>query len=136
MAFNIFCRAAIADEEVHVFGDGRQTRDFTFVADIVAATRAAAVEPIESGGAYNIGGGLHASVREALTVIEQIAERPLRLVFQGEQAGDVRDTCAEISRAREQLGFSPACSLQAGLAAEFAWLSASQDRDTRGHAYT
>jgi|SRR5665213_3082670 len=134
MAFNIFCRAAIADEEIHVFGDGRQTRDFTFVADIVAATRAAAVAPIESGGAYNVGGGLHASIHEALAVIERIAERPLKLIFQDEQAGDVRDTGAEISRAREHLGFSPAYTLETGLAAEFGWLSATRSRGVHSGA--
>lgn len=122
MAFNIFCRKALADEEIEVYGDGRQTRDFTFVEDVVAATRAAAVTSIESGGVYNIGGGLRGSLRDVLGTIEKLAGRALKLKFSVEQAGDVRDTGAETSKAREQLGFAPATSLEAGIAAEFDWL--------------
>ena len=122
MAFNIFCRKALHSEEIEVYGDGQQTRDFTFVDDVVAATRAAAVAPIEAGGAYNIGGGLRGSLRDVLGTIEQIAGQPLKLRFSGEQAGDVRDTGAETSKARAHLGFAPSTSLEAGIAAEFDWL--------------
>jgi UDP-glucuronate 4-epimerase len=122
MAFNIFCRAALQDEEIHIYGDGQQTRDFTFVADVVAATRAAAVAPIDSGGAYNVGGGLRGSLRDILNAVEQLAGRPLKLTFEGEMPGDVRDTGAETSKARRDLGFAPATSLQDGIAAEFEWV--------------
>src|SRR3984957_2816090 len=125
MAFNIFCRAALDHEDTRVFGDGRQTRDFTFVTDVVAATRAAAVEPVEFGTAYNVGGGLRASIRDVLATIEALVEYPLELAFMNEQAGDVRDTGAETSRARAHLNFSPEHSLDAGIAAELAWLSAA-----------
>src|ERR687892_907790 len=63
MAFNRFCRAALADEPVTLFGDGRQTRDFTYVADVVAATRAAAVTAAAPGRVYNVGGGARGSLR-------------------------------------------------------------------------
>ena len=122
MAFNIFCRAAVNDDEIHIYGDGHQTRDFTFVADVVAATRAAATAAIDSGGAYNVGGGLRASLREILGTIEQLAGRPLKLTFEEEMPGDVRDTGAETSKARRDLGFNPSTSLKNGLAAEFNWL--------------
>jgi UDP-glucuronate 4-epimerase len=122
MAFNIFCRKALADEEIEIYGDGQQTRDFTFVADVVAATRAAGVAAVDSGGVYNIGGGQRGSLRDVLTTIETLAGRPLKLKFSGEQAGDVRDTGAETSKARDHLGFAPATSLEAGIAAEFEWL--------------
>ncbi len=122
MAFNIFCRAALNDDEIHVYGDGQQTRDFTFVADVVAATRAAATASIDSGGAYNIGGGLRGSLRDILSTIEELAGRPLKLTFEEEMPGDVRDTGAETSKARSDLGFAPATSLQDGIAAEFEWL--------------
>jgi UDP-glucose 4-epimerase len=122
MAFNIFCRAAIGGDEIHIYGDGHQTRDFTFVADVVAATRAAATEPIDSGGAYNIGGGLRGSLREVLAAIELLSGAPLKLSFDSEMPGDVRDTGAETSKARRDLGFAPATSLEEGIAAEFEWL--------------
>jgi len=122
MAFNIFCRKALADEEIEVYGDGNQTRDFTFVTDVVAATRAAAEASIDSGGAYNVGGGLRGSLRDILGTIEGLAGRPLKLKFSEEQAGDVRDTGAETSKARDHLGFAPSTSLQTGIAAEFEWL--------------
>jgi UDP-glucuronate 4-epimerase len=122
MAFNIFCRAALNDDEIHIYGDGHQTRDFTFVADVVAATRAAATAAIDSGGAYNIGGGLRSSLRDILDAIEQLAGRPLKLTFEGEMPGDVRDTGAETSKARAHLGFAPSTSLETGIAAELDWL--------------
>ncbi|HWH93629.1 MAG TPA: NAD-dependent epimerase/dehydratase family protein [Baekduia sp.] len=124
MAFNIFCRAALAGEEITIHGDGRQTRDFTYVADVVAATRAAGVAAIDSGGAYNVGGGLRGSLRDVLAVIEGLAGSPLNVRYGVAQAGDVRDTGAATGKAREQLGFAPATSLQDGLAAEFEWLRA------------
>lgn len=122
MAFNIFCRKALAGAPIEIYGDGRQTRDFTFVTDIVSATRAAAVAAVEPGGVYNVGGGLRASLREVLENVESIAGRSLQLTFGDEQAGDVRDTGAETTKAREQLGFAPTRSLRAGIAAEFEWL--------------
>jgi len=122
MAFNIFCRAALNDEEINIYGDGHQTRDFTFVADVVAATRSAATAAIDSGGAYNVGGGLRGSLRDILEAIENLAGRPLKLNFEGEMAGDVRDTGAETSKARRDLSFAPATSLHDGIAAEFEWL--------------
>lgn len=122
MAFNIFCSAALNDDEIVVYGDGHQTRDFTYVADVVAATRSAATAAIEPAGAYNIGGGLRASIRDILGTIEELGGHPLRLRFTDEQAGDVRETGAETSKARNHLAFSPTTSLQDGIAAEFDWI--------------
>ena len=73
MAFSKFCRAAIAGTPVTVYGDGRQTRDFTFVADVVRATRAAAEAAHASGRVYNIGGGAQVSLAQALALIEGYA---------------------------------------------------------------
>jgi len=122
MAFNIFCRSALNEEEIQVYGDGHQTRDFTFVADVVAATRATATATIDSGGAYNVGGGLRASLRDVLAAIQELSGRELTIAFGDEQAGDVRDTGAETSKAREHLGFVPATPLQTGIEAEFEWM--------------
>jgi UDP-glucuronate 4-epimerase len=126
MAFNIFCRAALQNDDIHIYGDGYQTRDFTFVDDVVLATRAAATAAIEPGGAYNIGGGLRGSLRDVLQAIERVSGRRLKLHYDDEQPGDVRDTAAETSKARSHLSFSPATSLNAGIAAEFDWLKGLQ----------
>lgn len=122
MAFNIFCKAALDDGAINIFGDGEQTRDFTFVADVVAATRSAAVAAIEPGGAYNIGGGLRASLRDVVAAIEAVSGRELRATFAPKQAGDVRDTGADTAKARDHLGFAPRMSLIEGIAAELEWL--------------
>jgi UDP-glucuronate 4-epimerase len=132
MAFRGFCRAAIAGDPIVVFGDGRQTRDFTFVADVVAATRAAAEAKDGGGRAYNVGGGARVSLDRALELLAGIAGRPLDVRRQSRQSGDARHTGADISRAREQLGFHPATGLEAGLRAEFEWVRGRREAESDG----
>jgi UDP-glucuronate 4-epimerase len=122
MAFRRFCAAAIAGRPIELFGDGRQTRDFTFFADVVAATRAAAAAPGAGGRVYNIGGGAHVSLNGALERLAAIAGRPLDVRRRGREDGDVRHTGADIALARAELGFEPATALDHGLAAEFEWV--------------
>jgi nucleoside-diphosphate-sugar epimerase len=121
MAFAVFCTAALNADPVTVFGDGTQTRDFTFVSDVVEATRAAATATGISGKTYNIGGGAQASLNEAISLIEQLAGRSLQVRRLTSQPGDVRDTCADTRRARTDLGLSPAIRLHEGLPAQFRW---------------
>jgi len=125
MAFNRFCRAAITGAPLEIFGDGKQTRDFTYVGDVVNATRAAATAPGVEGAAYNIGGGSQVSLLETVRLIEQIAGKEVALDHAGQERGDVRDTGAEIERARAALGFAPEVGLEQGLAAEFDWMADS-----------
>ena len=89
MAFRRFCEAIHAGEPIEVFGDGRQTRDFTYVGDIVAATRAAAEADTPPGRVYNIGGGNRTSLRCALEVLAGIAGRPLDVRHRERESGDV-----------------------------------------------
>ncbi|MBZ5559656.1 MAG: NAD-dependent epimerase/dehydratase family protein [Acidobacteriia bacterium] len=121
MGFHKFLRAVILGEPLTLFGDGSQTRDFTFVGDAVAATIAAATRGVP-GRVYNIGGGSRVSLLEVLEIIGRVAGR--RPVIQGDSAqkGDMRHTYADTSRARKDLGFAPAVGLEAGLAAEHQWL--------------
>lgn len=121
MAFNRFMFAALRDETMTVFGDGGQSRDFTFVGDVVAATRAAAETPAAIGGVFNVGGGNRVDLNEVLAMIEDIAGKPLDVQRTDTERGDVRDTGADTTRARETLGFAPSTSLREGLEAEFAW---------------
>lgn len=122
MAFHRFCRAVVEGQPIVVYGDGTQTRDFTFVGDIVRATRAAASAPSAPGNVYNVGGGSRTSVNETLELLAQIAGRPLNVQRHTSQQGDVRDTGADTRRARKDLDFQPEVSLEAGLAAEFEWI--------------
>jgi UDP-glucuronate 4-epimerase len=128
MAFNRFCRAALHGEPLTIFGDGEQTRDFTFVADVVAATRSAAVAPGAAGRVYNVGGGTRVSVNRALELIAELAGRRLDVRYAERERGDVRATGADTSLARAELGFRPSTSLEAGLAAELEWMRAPQRR--------
>jgi nucleoside-diphosphate-sugar epimerase len=123
MAFNIFCRAAVRGEPITVFGDGHQTRDFTYVADIVAATRAAGERPDVAGLVFNVGGGERVSLRTAMEIIAECAGSALDVRYLDTQHGDVRDTGADTTRARERLGYDPTTSVRDGLVAEFEWMA-------------
>jgi nucleoside-diphosphate-sugar epimerase len=124
MAFHRFIRAALRDEELSLYGDGEQTRDFTYVADAVAATIAAGTRGVP-GRSYNIGGGSRVSMNHVIGIIERMADRPLRVKHETTQKGDMRDTFADTSLARQDLGFAPAVSLEDGLNAEYQWLSST-----------
>ncbi len=124
MAFNRFIRAALKDEAISLYGDGGQTRDFTFVADAVAATIAAGERGVP-GRAYNIGGGSRVSMNDVLAIIEGIAGHPLKVNREDAQKGDMRDTYADTSLARKDLGFSPTVTLEEGIRAEYRWLASS-----------
>ncbi len=122
MACHRFIRAALAGEPLSLYGDGEQTRDFTFVADAVAATIAAGDQG-RPGAVYNIGGGSRVSIRHVFEVIGQITGRSLDIQHGPDQKGDMRDTHADTSRARAELGFAPATTLFDGLTAECHWLA-------------
>jgi nucleoside-diphosphate-sugar epimerase len=122
MGFHKFLRAAILGERITVFGDGEQTRDFTFVADAVAATVAAATRGVP-GVVYNIGGGVRLSLNGVLDLIGRVSGRTLRLTVDPAQQGDMRHTFADTSRARIDLGFAPRVGIEDGLAAEYEWLA-------------
>lgn len=122
MGFHRFIRAAITGTPITLYGDGEQTRDFTFVDDIVAALVAAG-DRGRAGAVYNIGGGSRVSINQVLAQIEAIAGHPLDIRREPAQKGDMRDTFADTSLARAELGFTPRTSLAEGLRAEYAWLT-------------
>lgn len=122
MAFNRFIRAAIKHEPITLYGDGEQTRDFTYVGDAVAATIAAGERGV-AGTAYNIGGGARVSMNHVLEIIERAAGHRLTIKRESAQKGDMRDTYADTSLARKDLGFVPKVSLEEGIQAEYRWLS-------------
>jgi UDP-glucose 4-epimerase len=120
MAFHRFLRAGLTGDEIVVYGDGEQSRDFTFISDIVAANIRAA-ERGQPGTVFNLGGGTQATVNGVLTIVERIVG-PLRVRRQERQAGDARHTSADTSAARDALGFVPEVGLETGIAAEAEWL--------------
>jgi UDP-glucose 4-epimerase len=122
MAFHRFLRATRRGEPITLFGDGEQTRDFTFVADAVAATVEAGRRGVP-GRVYNIGGGSRVSMNDVIAIIGRVAGRQPLVSVDPVQKGDMRHTYADTSLARADLGFAPAVSLEDGLAAEYRWLA-------------
>jgi nucleoside-diphosphate-sugar epimerase len=121
MAFAIFCARVMAGEPVTVFGDGSRTRDFTYVDDVVRATRRAA-DAIDVGGeVLNVGGGSQVSLREALELLDELVDEPVTVTYEKTERGDIRHTSADTTRARELLGFEPEVSLGEGLARQVEW---------------
>ena len=124
MGFHKFIEAALHDRPIGVYGDGEQTRDFTYVADAVEANWVA-LKPAAAGQVFNIGGGSRSSVNQVLATLDRILGRPIRREQQPPQPGDVRHTWADTTRAREALGFHPRISLQDGLRRQVEWVQAS-----------
>lgn len=120
MAFHKFIKAALKNEEALIYGDGTQTRDFTFVQDIVEATYRAA--EAKTGEIYNIAGGSRISIIEALRLIEKIAATKIKVNYKEKQAGDVAHTFVDTSKAESQLGFKPKIKLEQGLKEEIDWM--------------
>jgi nucleoside-diphosphate-sugar epimerase len=114
MAFNIFCRSAIAGRPLEIYGDGRQTRDFTFVGDVVQAMRDAARS--EWCGVANVGGGTRTSLNGVLDIVRDLCGE-VRVIHRPPATGDVRHTAADISVAAAAFGYRPRTSLREGLAA-------------------
>jgi nucleoside-diphosphate-sugar epimerase len=122
MAFNKFIKASLNDQPLTLYSDGEQTRDFTFVTDAVAATMAAGDKGVP-GRAYNVGGGSRVSMNHVIDIIGKIAGKPLKVTREAAQKGDMRDTYADTTLAKADLGFAPKVSLEQGIEAEYKWLA-------------
>lgn len=120
MAFHRFIEALLDDAPIEIYGDGEQTRDFTYVSDAAAANLEAAAQG-RDGGVYNIGGGERASVNRVVQILEEVSGRKARRRSLARRAGDVRHTWADVSRARRELGFSPKVGLRDGIRRQYEW---------------
>ena len=120
MGFHRFFSAVLAGRPVVQYGDGLQTRDFTFVADAARATADAGARGIP-GRVYNIGGGSRGTLLEVFDLIGKVSGRPVIIDHQGPQKGDMRDTYADTTLARADLGFAPSVTLEQGLTAMHQW---------------
>ncbi|UKO98233.1 NAD-dependent epimerase/dehydratase family protein [Nostoc sp. UHCC 0870] len=124
MAFHKFFKAVLQDEAIPIYGDGQQTRDFTFVKDAVAANLAAATVPQAVGEIFNIGGGSRVVLAEVLNTMEGIVGKPIKRNHIEKAMGDARHTAADVSKARQILGYQPQVSLKEGLTQEWEWIKA------------
>jgi UDP-glucose 4-epimerase len=122
MAFHRFIRALLQEEPITIYGNGEQSRDFTYIGDIVAATLAA-MRHGRPGACYNLGGGVQVTVNEVVSVLEQMTGKRARVSYQSRQRGDVAHTVADTTAARTELGFAPAWTLTDGLSNEVTWLA-------------
>jgi nucleoside-diphosphate-sugar epimerase len=122
MGFRRFFEAAMRDEVVTLYGDGMQTRDFTYVADVASATTAAATRG-RPGAVYNVGGGSRVEVVDVVELIRRITGRPVRVERTAFHRGDIRDTYADTTRARTDLAYAPMATLELGLKAQFDWMT-------------
>ena len=114
MGIHKFVKAIFKGDEITVFGDGTQTRDFTFVDDAVEANILAAESNIV-GETFNIGGGSRISVNDLIKIMEDIAEKKANTKYIEKQKGDVRDTLADVSKAEAKLNWNPRVNINKGL---------------------
>jgi len=104
-----------------VFGDGEQTRDFTFITNVVDANWTAATHPKAAGEAFNIGCGNQTSLNQLLQILSQISGRDAKPVYSPPRTGDVKHSVADVTKARGLMGYSPAVSLEDGLERVVSW---------------
>ncbi|MCD6326643.1 GDP-mannose 4,6-dehydratase [bacterium] len=121
MAFHKFIKAGLDGLPIEVYGDGTQTRDFTYVKDIVEAC-VLSMNAKAGLGPYNIGGGARVRLSDVVEIIQKLLDVELEIKNVGKQRGDVLHTHSDCSSARANLGYSPKFSLEEGLFEEIAWL--------------
>jgi UDP-glucose 4-epimerase len=112
---SIFVDRILRDQPLTIFGDGEQSRDFVFVADVVQANLLAGSQPKASGRVYNVGGGKRTTLNQLSKILAGIAGRDVKPRHADPRAGDIRDSLADIARARAELGYEPKVSVEDGL---------------------
>ncbi len=121
MAFHRFISAILDEREIEIYGSGEQTRDFTYIDDVVEANIRVLPKGKE-GTIYNIGGGSRIKLIESLKIIEEISGKKANLRFKEDQKGDVMHTYADVSNAKRDLGYSPSVDIREGLKRHYDWL--------------
>lgn len=123
-----FCTAFLEDTPPVVFGDGEQTRDFTFVDNAVHANLLACEAPNVAGKVFNVGCGERISLNQVLAALGKVTGKPLQAQYDPPREGDIRDSQADISEARRYLGYEPQVGFQEGLELTFGWYRESQQK--------
>jgi nucleoside-diphosphate-sugar epimerase len=122
-----FITALLSGESPRVFGDGEQSRDFTYVDNVVAANQLAADAEGVTGKVYNIAGGAKITLNDLLAELESIIGRECAAVYEAERPGDIRHSLADVSRAAEDLGYHPEVDLREGLARTVEFFESNQN---------
>lgn len=122
MAFHRFFKAMAEDKSISVFGNGKQTRDFTYIDDITNAILAA-LKHGKIGEIYNLGGGGQKKLEDIFPLLEKVSKKKIRIKWEDEQKGDVLDTLANIEKARKDFDYSPQVQLEDGLREEWMWIN-------------
>lgn len=130
MAFHRFFNAVIAGRPIEVFGDGRQSRDFTFVTDAVSAFLSAADADRVVGEVINVGSGIRIPLSSAVEALCAVAGGRMERIERPPSAGDAVHTFASIEKARMRLGYFPRTDLRSGLEREFRWLQSLTNQST------
>jgi UDP-glucose 4-epimerase len=123
-----FCTAFLEKTEPVVFGDGEQTRDFTYIDNVVQATLLACAAPAASGKVVNVGTGERISLNQTLELLREISGNALEAKYEPIRDGDIRDSQADITLSRALLGYQPTVNFAEGLRRTFAWYQESQAR--------
>ena len=119
-----FCTAFLEDTSPVIFGDGEQTRDFTYVENAVQANLLACESPNASGKVFNVGVGGRFSLNETIALLNKVSGKNLQAKYEAPRDGDIRDSQADISQAREYLGYEPQVAFEEGLRRTFEWYRA------------
>ena len=118
---SLFATALLAGRQPIIYGDGAQTRDFTYVSNVVDGVLRACGAPDAAGHVINVATGGRISLNELLQTMNRILGSDIHAIYMDVRAGDVRDSQADITKARELLGYVPLVGLEEGLAATIAW---------------
>jgi len=121
MAFTRFFHSIIKDKKLIIFGNGEQTRDFTYVDDIVKATINAATSD-SVGEILNVGGGSVFSLIQIIEFMKEITEKELEINFEKEQKGDVKYTNADISKSKKLINYKPSRNIKYGLTQQYEYI--------------
>jgi UDP-N-acetylglucosamine/UDP-N-acetyl-alpha-D-glucosaminouronate 4-epimerase len=124
---SLFIKALVDGTRPTIYGDGGQTRDFTYVANVVDAVIRAAETPGVGGHVFNVATGSRISLNQLLAALKRIFNSDVEAIYQDARAGDVRDSQADISKAAALLGYRPSVNFETGLRETVKWFTASQD---------
>lgn len=119
---SIFLERAMSGRPISVFGDGEQTRDFVYVADLVRLLEQAVTMTRNIAEPMNVGNGDQTSLKQLLAVIEEFAGRPLEVSHYAPRPGDIRYSCADNRRVKEQMSYSHEYSVAEGLKRTWEWM--------------
>lgn len=128
MAFHRFCKAILDHQPIHIYDDGEQTRDFTYVSDVVEANIRAATTEAAIGEVMNIAGGSRVTIHHVVQLLQETTGSPITITFDKKQDGDVRHTFADITQAEHILAYHPLVDLRKGLADQFEYIVSLYER--------